>query len=99
MRELIDMVCGKRLKPYQKKVSMLDSSSELITTFDFESICFSLLIDETIMKDKNYTFINDDPRIFKQTNKQTIKRLHVLKMAQFIKKLLPVYAKNQKIFV
>ena len=59
-------------KTMSKKFALADQSSELVTTFDFESMCFSLLTDDTIMKDENYTFINDDLRIFKQTNHKKI---------------------------
>ena len=71
VRELNEMLCGNALKPCQKQLSIPDNTSELITTFDFESMCFPLLTDETIMKNENYTFINDDPRILKRrTNKK-----------------------------
>ena len=66
MRELNDMLCENEVKPFQKEISLSDDTSELITSFDFESMCISLLADETIMKDKIYTFIDDDPRIFKR---------------------------------
>ena len=72
MRELNEILCGNALKPCQKPLSLDDDSSELVTTFDFESMCFSLLTDDTIMKDENFTFINDDPRIFNQTNNTKI---------------------------
>ena len=50
MRELNEILCGNALKPCQKQLSLPDQSSKLVTTFDFESMCFSLLTDDTIMR-------------------------------------------------
>lgn len=71
MKELNDMLCANNLKPIQKEVSLSDTTTELVTTFDFENMCFSLLTDQTVMKDENFSFVNDDPRNFtRSTNKK-----------------------------
>ena len=71
MKELNEMLCANSLKPIQKVVTLSDNTTELVTTFDFEKMCFSLLTDENIMKDENFTFVNDDPRDFKRSDKQS----------------------------
>ena len=39
-----------------------DSETTTVTFFNFEEMCFSLLSDETLMKDENLTFHHPDPR-------------------------------------
>ena len=40
MKELNDMLCASKMKPIQKQVSLSGTISELVTTFDFENMCF-----------------------------------------------------------
>ena len=51
-------------------MSLSGSKSTVVTTFDFEQMWFSLLTDNLIMRDENFTFVHDDPRIFERLDKE-----------------------------
>ena len=65
------MVCSEDLQPIIKEVTLSDKEASMVTTFDFEQMCFSLLNDESIMPDENFIFIDDDPRIFERRDTTT----------------------------
>ena len=70
LKQLKDLTCGEKLQPIPKKVSLSGSESTVVTTFDFEQMCFSLLTDNSIMRDENFTFAHDDPRTFERLNEE-----------------------------
>ena len=48
------------MKPLSTNLVAHNSETTTVTFFNFEEMCFSLLSDETLMKDENLTFHHPD---------------------------------------
>ena len=62
--KMSEMLCLNDAQPFEIEVQLTDESIIKVVCFDFQEMCYSILSDETIMQDENYTFRNDDPRSF-----------------------------------
>ena len=54
------------MKPKLNQLVLCNNQQIQVSVFDFEQMCFSLLTDDKLMVDENFTFPNDDPRDFKR---------------------------------
>ena len=54
------------MKPKLNQLVLCNNQQIQVSVFDFEQMCFSLLTDDKLMVDENFTFQNDDPRDYKR---------------------------------
>ena len=62
--KMAELFCLDGAKPFEIEVQLSNESIVKVVCFDFQEMCYSILSDENIMKDDNYTLRNNDPRNF-----------------------------------
>ena len=70
--KLSDIFCMKKMVPSFTTIQLHDGKNSKVNHFDFEQMCYSLLSDETIMKDSNFSFGNNGTEAFKKPRTNTL---------------------------
>ena len=64
------LMCMSGMKPKETPLILSDNRTINVTHFDFKEMCFSILNNNFLMKDTNFTFPNENPCDYKRSKSQ-----------------------------
>ena len=68
IQKLSDLFCMRKMEPLFQTIDLHNGTKCKVNYFDFEQMCYSLLSDQYLMRDSNFSFGNNNPMAF-QKNK------------------------------
>ena len=70
IQKMSDLFCMRKMEPLFQTIDLHDGTKSKVNYFDFEQMCYSLLSDQNLMRDCNFSFGNNNPTAFQKKGTQ-----------------------------